>query len=168
VLDNTVAVAFGHQFILALHCGAHFDSLKRGLALAAAGRSDYVSPCTLSAAIEICNCYVPVLQLKNRLASIKPAFCLSAELSCTIANILWQGVTLAFQFSVGRAETWNCLEVLEACRVQLAALAAYRTAIARAVALAAQSSTVAAGPHLINLWLMQTSLFSSGWADPFQ
>jgi hypothetical protein len=36
LLDNTTSAAFGHQFSLALHEGAHFDAVKRGFALAAA------------------------------------------------------------------------------------------------------------------------------------
>ena len=39
LLDNTIAAAFGHQFTLSLAEGSRFDPLKRGLALAAAGRS---------------------------------------------------------------------------------------------------------------------------------
>ena len=39
LLDRTTAAAFGHQTLLALADGAHFDPLKRGIALAGAGRS---------------------------------------------------------------------------------------------------------------------------------
>ena len=39
LLDNTIAAAFGHQFTLSLAEGSRFDPLKRGLAIAAAGRS---------------------------------------------------------------------------------------------------------------------------------
>jgi hypothetical protein len=39
VLDNTTSAAFGHRTLLALPEGQHFDSFKRGRALACAGRS---------------------------------------------------------------------------------------------------------------------------------
>jgi hypothetical protein len=54
LLDSTTSAAFGHQFSLALHWheGAHFDAVKRGLALAAAGRSAVVTTGTLSAAFD--------------------------------------------------------------------------------------------------------------------
>jgi hypothetical protein len=39
VLDNTTSAAFGHQMLLTFSEGQHFDAIKRGRALAGAGRS---------------------------------------------------------------------------------------------------------------------------------
>ncbi len=55
LLDNNTSAACWHQFFLVLHEGAHFDAVKRGLALAAAaaGRSAVVTTGTLSAACDL-------------------------------------------------------------------------------------------------------------------
>ncbi len=76
--------------------GAHFDAVKRGLALAAAGRSAFISTGTLSAAFDLCTRDALFLQLKTYWASIEPAFRLSTELSGTFYNTLWLGVTIVF------------------------------------------------------------------------
>jgi hypothetical protein len=83
--------------------------------------------------------------------SIELALRLPTELSGTFVNTLWSGVTLVFQIRASRAESWGAPEVLEACRQQLADLPAYRTAIASAVARAAESLSSPTGPHPINV-----------------
>jgi hypothetical protein len=151
LLDNTTSAAFGHQFSLALHEGAHFDAVKRGLALAAAGRSAAATSGTLSAAFDLVTRDALFSQLKIHWTSIEPALRLPTELSGTFVNTLWAGVTLVFQIRAGRAESWGVPEVLEACLQQLAALPAYRTAIASAVARASESPTSSTGAHPINV-----------------
>jgi hypothetical protein len=44
LLDNTTSAAFGHQTLLTLTEGQHFDPFKRGRALAGAGRSAPTGP----------------------------------------------------------------------------------------------------------------------------
>jgi hypothetical protein len=151
LLDNTTSAAFGHQFSLALHEGAHFDAVKRGLALAAAGRSAAATSGTLSATFDLVTRDSLFLQLKTQWTAIEPSLRLPTELSGTFVNTLWAGVTLVFQIRAGRAESWGVPEVLEACLQQLAALPAYRTAIASAVARASESPSSSAGPHPINV-----------------
>ena len=151
LLDNTTSAAFGHQFSLALHEGAHFDAVKRGLALAAAGRSAVLTSGTLGAAFDLITRDTLFQQLKTQWTSIEPALRLQTELSGTFVNSLWSGVTLVFQIRASRAESWGVPEVLDACRQQLAALPAYRTAIASAVARAAESPSSLTGPHPINV-----------------
>ncbi len=77
------------------------------------------------------------------------------------AALLWSGVTLVFQIRASRAESWGVPEVLEACCQQLADLPAYRTAIASAVARAAESPSSPTGPHPINV--AYANFFISTW-----
>jgi hypothetical protein len=88
----------------------------------------------------------------------------------TFVNILWLGVTLVFQIRASRAESWGVPEVLDACRQQLADLPAYRTAIASAVARAADSLSSATGPppHQRRLCqLLRSFLFSRSPGAPY-
>ncbi len=160
LLDNTTSAEFGHQSSLSRYEGAHFDAVKRGLALAAAGRSALVSTGTLSAAFDLCTRDTLFLQLKTNWNSIEPAFLLSTKLSGTFVNTLWLDVTLVFLICASRAETFP--EVLEACRHQLAGLPAYRTAIASAVARAAESPSSTTCSHPINV-ACENFFFPSWW-----
>ena len=151
LLDHATAAPFGHQFTLALHDGAHFDAVRRGLALAAAGRSAQASAHTLSAAFDHVTRDAMLMQLKTSWAHAESAFHLPTELSGTLVNNLWTGVTFIFRLRADRARSWGVPEVADACALQLAALPAYRTSIADAVARAAEGHTVQHGAHPVNV-----------------
>jgi hypothetical protein len=112
LLDNTTFAAFCHQFIPALHDGAHFDVAKRGLALAAAGRSAHASSQNLSAVFDLLTRDVFFIRLKSSWPPIEQSFRLPTELSGTAVNILWNGVSVVFQLCASRAESWGPLRSL--------------------------------------------------------
>ena len=151
LLDHATAAPFGHQFTLVLHDGAHFDAVRRGLALAAAGRSAQASEGTLSATFDLGTRDALFLQLKNRWAHIERALRLPTELSGTDVNTLWTGVTFVFRLRADRARSWGVPEVADACSSQLAALPAYCAAIADAVVRAAEAQPAGLGAHPINV-----------------
>ena len=133
LLDNTVGAAFSHQFILALPDGAHFHPVKRGLALAAAGRS-----ASLSSAVpdfpELVARDTFLRQLRDQWSAISVALTRDLELSGTQLNRLWDGVSYIMRTRAARATTWGVPEITTACRTQYEALTTYRTSVASALA----------------------------------
>ena len=117
LLDNTVAAAFGHQFTLSLAEGSRFDPLKRGLALAAAGRSA-TSSSSLSDVTDEVNRDTHTRLLRSQWQEMLSAFAKDQELSGTIVSRLWNGVTFVMRTRAARAATWNVAEVSTACRTQ--------------------------------------------------
>ena len=131
--DNAVGAAFGHHFILALPDGAHFHPAKRGLALAAAGRS-----ASLSSAVpdfpELVARDTFLRQLRDQWSAISVALTRDLELSGTQLNRLWDGVSYIMRTRAARATTWGVPEITTACRTQYEALTTYRTSVASALA----------------------------------
>ena len=131
VLDNTVSAAFGHQMILALAEGQHFDPVRRGRALAIAGRSAPVGDSGFSEALSRDS---HLLTLQKMWPSLFAAMHGDHEIASTMVNNLWSAVTFIFTLRAARATHWNCPEVEDACRAQLHALPGYRSAVSNAAA----------------------------------
>ena len=133
LLDNAVGAAFGHHFILALPDGAHFHPAKRGLALAAAGRS-----ASLSSAVpdfpELVARETFLRQLRDQWSAVSVALTRDLELSGTQLNRLWDGVSYIMRIRAARATTWGVPEIATACKTQYEALSKYRTSVASALA----------------------------------
>jgi hypothetical protein len=149
LLDNTIAAAFGHQFTLSLAEGARFDPLKRGLALAAAGRSATTSS-ALSDVTDEVNRDNHTRLLRTQWQEMLSAFAKDQELSGTIVSRLWNGVTFVMRIRAARATTWNVPEVSTACRTQADGLQAYRAAIASALAMASAAYPDAEAARFVN------------------
>jgi hypothetical protein len=138
LLDNTTSAAFGHQFVLALAEGSHFHPGKRGLALPIAGRSAAAS----SAVVDFMESMTRdafLCTLRDHWVAMLPAFSGDHELSGTIVNRLWEGVTFTMKVRAARATAWGLPEVADACGSQYQALPAYRVAIAATLACASSA-----------------------------
>jgi hypothetical protein len=150
VLDCTTSAAFGHQLILALSDRAHFDPLLRGLAFACAGRSATSSadePQNLSDSV---NHDAFLRSMRADWHTMIAAFAADTELSSTHSNTLWQGPIFIMRLRAARAATWGVPEVETACREQLAALPAYRSAIATAITRVASTYEGAEAARWVN------------------
>jgi hypothetical protein len=132
LLDNTVGAAFGHHFDLALSDGAHFHPLKRGLALAAAGRSAALSTAPPDY-LDLVARENFLRQLRDHWTAISAALPRDQEISGTSLTRLWEGVSYVMRTRAARASTWGVNEVSSACRVQFESLSTYRTSIATAL-----------------------------------
>jgi hypothetical protein len=149
LLDNTTSAAFGHQFILAFAEGSHFHTGKRGLALAIAGRSAAAS----SAVVDFMESMTRdafLRTLRDHWVSMLPAFSGDHELSGTIVNRLWEGVTFTMKVRAARATAWGVPEVADACARQYQALPAYRVTIAATLARASSAYAGTAVARHIN------------------
>ncbi len=150
LFDPTISAPFGHQILLSLSDGAHFDSARRGLALALAGRcagADASASCTL---IEATGRRTLLLEFRNDWYKMEGCFNNGHELSGTNVNRLWDGVSFVMQARAARATTWGCAEVADACRAQYEALSPYRAAIATAVSRAASAFSAAETARNVN------------------
>jgi hypothetical protein len=103
VLDKTVSAAFGHQMLLTLSEGQHFDVIRRGRALAIAGRSAPVGQAAFN----------ELLTREAHLRSLQTQWPFHGEheIASTLVNNLWSGVTFVFTLRAARAPHWNCKEV---------------------------------------------------------
>jgi hypothetical protein len=126
LLDNTVSAAFGHQVLLTLAEGQHFDPIRRGRALAIAGHS---APSGNAAYNELLSRETHLQGLQKQWPALFAALQSDHEIASTLVNNLWSCVTFVFTLRAARATHWNCQEVEDACRHQLDALPAYRSAI---------------------------------------
>jgi hypothetical protein len=133
VLDTTVSAAFGHQMVLSIAEGQHFDPIRRGRALAIAGRSAPVGDSGFSEALSPGR-ETHLLALQKLWPTLFLAMHGDHEIANTMVNNLWSGVTFVFTLRAARATHWNCKEVEDACRLQLHALPSYRSAISNAAA----------------------------------
>jgi hypothetical protein len=158
LFDPAVGAPFGHQLQLSLAEGAHFDSVKRGLALAIAGRSAGVESATASSLLEATGRRALLLDFRNDWSSIEADFGGTHELSGTNVNRLWEGVSFIMQARAARATAWGCPEVELACREQYEALPAYRAAVATSLsraasALPARNAAVSVNTAYLNFFL---------------
>jgi hypothetical protein len=134
LFDPAIGAPFGHQLQLSLAEGAHFDSAKRGLALAIAGRSAGVESTTGASLLEATGRRSVLLEFRHDWSSIEADFSSAHELSGTNVNRLWEGVSFVMQARAARATAWGCPEVELACKEQYEAIPAYRAAVAASVA----------------------------------
>jgi hypothetical protein len=141
ILDNTTAPAFSHHTLLALAPGQHFDAIKRGLALAGAGRSAAVITASPHSLTDACSRDTHIRGLQNHWNEILPSFTGPAELSSTHVNQLWLGVTFIMTLRAARAGDWGVPEIDTACRQQLSDLDTYRASVAAVVARVASAYT---------------------------
>jgi hypothetical protein len=152
LLDGTNTAAFGHHFSLVLTEGDHFDAARRGLALAAAGRSACLSTDAIGSTLDASRRNSQHQEFRDMWRKIAPAFPLGTELSGTMVNQLWAAVTYVMTIRADRSSTYGVPEMEADCRRQLAELPAYRAAIAAAVARAADYADHGSGPHpIINI-----------------
>ena len=147
LLDNTTSAAFGHQTLLALTEGQHFEPFKRGRALAGAGRSAPTGP---SAFNEQVARETHLRTMQGQWPALMQAFGGHHELGSTSVNNLWSAVTFIMTLRAARSSHWNVPEVEEACRSQLDALPAYRSAVANVAARLAAAYDPAEAARQIN------------------
>ena len=147
LLDNTTSAAFGHQTLLALTEGQHFEPFKRGRALAGAGRSAPTGP---SAFNEQVARETHLRTMQGQWPALMQAFGGQHELGSTSVNNLWSAVTFIMTLRAARSAHWNVPEVEEACRAQLDALPAYRSAVANVAARLAAAYDHAEAARQIN------------------
>ena len=148
--DPTVSAPFGHQILLALGRGAHFDPVKRGLALAVAGRSAEVDIHSTDSVANATGRRALLLEFRNEWADMKDSFSSDHELSGTNINRLWEGVSYIMQARAAQAKSWGCPEVADACQAQYDAIPTYRAALAAAHARAASAQPAAELAHSVN------------------
>jgi hypothetical protein len=147
--DPATGAPFGHQLQLSLAEGAHFDPVKRGLALAIAGRSARLASSAGGSLIEATSRRSILLEFRNHWASIEDGFGSGHELSGTV-NRLWEGVSFVMQARAARATFWGCPEVELACKEQYKAIPAYRAAIAASVSWAVSALPADDGARSVN------------------
>jgi hypothetical protein len=111
--------------------GQYFDPIRRGRALAIAGRS---APVRQAAYNELLTRESHLRSLQTQWPALLQALHGEHEIASTLVNNLWSGVTFVFTFRSARAPHWNCAEVEEASRRQLDALPAYRSVISNVAA----------------------------------
>ena len=151
LLDGTNSAAFSHHFSLVLTDGDHFDAARRGLALAAAGRSASLSADAVGSSIDASRRNSLHREFREQWKLIAAALPLHTELSGTMVNQLWPAVIYIMSIHADRSASYGIPEIEADCRRQLAELAPYRAAIAAAVARAADYSDHVSGPHPINV-----------------
>jgi hypothetical protein len=120
LLDGTNTAAFGHHFSLVLTEGDHFDAARRGLALAAAGRSACLSPDAIGSTLDASRRNSQHQEFRDMWRKIAPVFPLETELSCTMVNQLWAAVTYVMTIRADRSSTYGVPEMEADCRRQLA------------------------------------------------
>ena len=109
LLDTTTSAAFSHQFILSLAEGARFDALKRGLALAATGRTA-ASAAAISDIADNVSRDNHTRLLRSQWTDLVPAFARDQELSGTHVSRLWNYVTFVNRICAARAAAWGVPE----------------------------------------------------------
>jgi hypothetical protein len=148
--DPATGAPFGHQLHLSLADGAHFDPVKRGLALAVAGRSAGLESSGGGSLADATGRRSVLLEFRSHWTSIEADFVSTHELSGTNVNRLWDGVSFVMQARAARAMTWGCPEVELACKDQYEALPAYRAAVASSVSRAASALPACDGARSVN------------------
>ena len=141
LLDRTTSAAFGHQTLLSLADGAHFDPLKRGIALAGAGRSAAVPGAPGQSLSDTVTRDSHLRTLREHWNDALLAFPSDGELSGTHINNLWSGIHFIMTVRAARSATWGVPEVEEACAQQLSSLSSYRSDVASVIARVAQAYT---------------------------
>jgi hypothetical protein len=111
LFDPAIRAPFGHQFQLSLADGAHFDPVKRGLALAFAGRSAGLETPAGGSLVDATGRRSVLLEFRGHWSSIEAEFGGAHELSGTNVNRLWEGVSFVMQARAARATAWGCPEV---------------------------------------------------------
>ncbi len=88
IFDPAVCAPFRHQFRLALAEGAYFDPVKRGLALAVAGRSAGPETGSVNELLEATGRRSVLHEYRDQWTEMEPQFGSGTELSCTNVQCL--------------------------------------------------------------------------------
>jgi hypothetical protein len=147
--------------LLSLPENAHFDPVKRGLALAIAGRSVGVEASGTSALVDAAGRRAVLQEFNKNWEAMEHSFSGAFEISGTNVSRLWDGVTFIMQARAARSLSWGCPEVSAACQEQLDSLPAYRAAVATAISKAAAALPPLAAAHSVNKAYLQ--LFLPFW-----
>ncbi len=139
--------AFGHQTLLTLTEGQYFDPFKRGRALAGAGRSAPTGPSQFNEQVAR---ETHLRTMQAQWPALLQSFGADAEIGSTSVNNLWSAVTFVMTLRATRSHYWGVAEVEEACRAQLDALPAYRSAVANVAARLATSYDMPEAARQIN------------------
>ena len=161
--NPTVHAAFGHQISLLLAEGDFFDAPARGNAFAIAGRSAAQPGAEGTGFGHGINMLAAFQSLQKQWPAILSALVAPSELSGSLVDTLWTGASVVLDLRAERATRWNCPEVLSACVKQRDDLAAYRTAVAKAVARLADPSSPTVTARNINTAYLQ--FFLPFWTE---
>jgi hypothetical protein len=161
--NPTVHAAFGHQISLLLAEGDFFDAPARGNAFAIAGRSAAQPGAEGTGFGHGINMLAAFQTLQKQWPAILSALVAPSELSGSLVDTLWTGASVVLDLRAERATRWNCPEVLSACVKQRDDLAAYRTAVAKAVARLADPSSPTVTARNINTAYLQ--FFLPFWTE---
>ena len=161
--NPTVHAAFGHQISLLLAEGDFFDAPARGNAFAIAGRSAAQPGAEGTGFGHGINMLAAFQTLQKQWPTILSALVAPSELSGSLVDTLWTGASVVLDLRAERATRWNCPEVLSACVKQRDDLAAYRTAVAKAVARLADPSSPTVTARNINTAYLQ--FFLPFWTE---
>ena len=101
--------------------------------------------------------------LQKQWPTILSALVAPSELSGSLVDTLWTGASVVLDLRAERATRWNCPEVLSACVKQRDDLAAYHTAVAKAVARLADPSSPTFTARNINTAYLQ--FFLPFWTE---
>ena len=158
--NPTTNAAFGHQIALSLTDGEFFEATKRGLALAAAGRSAAQPGFQSSTFGRDLSALTAFTELKRRWGEVMPAFNAPSELSGTNVDTLWLGAMTVMELRAERSTHWNVPEVHAACVKQLQDMLTYRTAVATYMAKLADPSPAVTAKNVNTAYLQ---LFLPFW-----
>ena len=150
VLDYTTSAPFNHLTSLSLSEGMFFDPAKRGLALAGVGRSAVGAPLASTAFNDALTRDSHLHKLRQHWTDLLPVFAGAAELSSSDVDHLWSAVHFILALRAGRSTTWGVPEVASFCQAQLAALPAYRAAVAVAISRSVASFDRPTAARLVN------------------
>ena len=159
----TTHAAFGHQISLLLAEGDFFDAPARGNALAIAGRSVAQPGSEGTGFGHGINMLAAFQTLQIQWPSILSALAAPSELSGSLVDTPWTGARMVLDLRAERATLWNCPEVLSAGVQQRDDLAAYRTAVTKAVARLADPSSPTVTARNINTAYLQ--FFLPFWTE---
>ena len=102
-LDNTIAAPLHHLTSLSLAEGAHFDPVKRGFAMAGAGRSAAAPTSSVAHFADSVARDTYTKSLITIWKEMRPAFSAPHELSSTNVDLLWSGVTFVLSHRAARS-----------------------------------------------------------------
>jgi hypothetical protein len=117
--DVATEAPLGHDELqLTLAENAHFDPVKRGLALAIAGRSAGVETSGVTALLDATGRRAILQEFHAHWSLMENHFGGAHEISGTNVSRLWDGVCFIMQASAARSTSWGCPEIETACREQ--------------------------------------------------
>jgi hypothetical protein len=107
LFDAATGAPFGHQLHLSLAKNAHFDPVKRSLALAIAGRSAGIETAGASALLDSTG-RRGTPRVHAHWSLMENHFGGAHEISGTNVSRLWDGVSFIMQARAARSASWGC------------------------------------------------------------